>query len=127
MFQFDVFYDVSFLFEGFVAMDAGERFGIGVDQHVSFQFELGAQFLVTNLTSDGAEVDLVTQLLVLLESLQCGVGLVTGLCGTFEVQFSIVYWNVVPQVVLVVKLLPTGWTKVFVAVPLFVNISEVFQ
>ena len=63
---------------------------------------------------------------MLLESFQCGVGLVTGLLRTLVGQLSVMDWNVIPQIVLVVKLLSTSWTKVLVP-PLFVNISQVFQ
>ena len=63
---------------------------------------------------------------MLLESLQCGVGLVTGLLRALVGQLSIMDWNVVSQIVLVVKLFSTSWTKVFVS-SLFMNISQVFQ
>ena len=122
-----MFDDISFLFESFIAVDTRERLGAGVDQHVSLQFELGAELLLADVAGHGAHVHLVTQLLVLLESLQGGVGLVTGLNWTLERHFSVVNWDVVPQVVLVVKLFTTGRTEVFVALSLLVNISEVLQ
>ena len=122
-----MFNNISLLFKGFVAVDTRERLGAGVDQHVSLQFELGAELLLADVAGDGAQVHLVTQLLVLLQSLQRGVGLVTRLDRTFERHFSVMNWDVVPQVVLVVELFTTRRTKVFVAASLLVNISEVLQ
>ena len=95
-------------------------------QHMSLQFKFRAQLLVANLAGNRAKIHLVSQFFVLLESFQGGVGLVTGLLRTLVGQLSIMDRNVIPQIVLVVKLLSTSWTKVLVP-PLFVNISQVFQ
>ena len=95
-------------------------------QHMSLQFKFRAQFLVANLAGNRVKIHLVSQFFVLLESFQGGVGLVTGLLRTLVGQLSIMDRNVIPQIVLVVKLLSTSWTKVLVP-PLFVNISQVFQ
>lgn len=122
-----MFDDISFLFESFIAVNTREGLGAGVDQHVSLKFELGAKLLLADVAGHGAHVHLVTQLLVLLESLQGGVCLVTELNWTLERHLSVVNWDVVPQVVLVVKLFTTGRTEVFVALSLLVNISEVLQ
>ena len=126
MLQLDVLHNISLLFESLRTMHTGERLRVGMNQHVSLQFKFCAQFLVTNLAGNRTQIYLVSQLLVLFESLQCGVGLVTGLLRTLVGQLSIMHWKVIPEIVLVVKLLSTCWTKVFVS-SLFVNISQVFQ
>ena len=108
-------------------MHTGEWLSVGMDQHVSLQFKFCAQLLVTNLTGYRTQINyLVSQFLVLLQSLQCGVGFVTGLLRALVDQLAIMDWDVIPQVVLVVKLFATSGTKVFVS-SLFVDISQVFQ
>ena len=67
----------------------------------------------------------MSQLVVLLQRLQGGVGLVAVRDRAFEIQFSLMNWQVVFQVVLVIELLATSGTEVFVANPLLVNISKV--
>ena len=106
-------------------MCAGERLGIGVDQHVSFELELCTELLAAYFTGHRVNVHLVCQLVVLLQGLQRGVGLVAVRDRAFEIQFSLMNWQVVFQVVLVIELLATSGTEVLVANPLLVNISEV--
>ena len=106
-------------------MCAGERLGIGVDQHVSFELELCTELLAAYFTGHRVNVHLVSQLVVLLQGLQRGVGLVAVRDRAFEIQFSLMNWQVVFQVVLVIELLATSGTEVLVANPLLVNISEV--
>ena len=106
-------------------MCTGERLGIGVDQHVSFELELCTELLAAYFTGHRVNVHLVSQLVVLLQGLQRGVGLVAVRDRAFEIQFSLMNWQVVFQVVLVIELLATSGTEVLVASPLLVNISEV--
>ena len=106
-------------------MSAGERFCIGVHQHVSFKLELCTELLAANFTGNSVRVHLVSQLIVFLQSLQGGIGLVTVRDGAFEIQFSLVNRQVVFQVILVVELFATSRTEVLVASSLLVNISQV--
>ena len=106
-------------------MSAGERLGIGVDQHVSFELELCTELFATNFTGNSVRVHLVSQLVVFLQSLQGGVGLVAVRDGAFEIQFSLVNGQVVFQVILVIELFATSRTEVLVASALLVNISQV--
>ena len=47
-------------------MSAGERLGIGVDQHVSLELELCTELLAAYFTGHRVDVNLVGQLVVLL-------------------------------------------------------------
>ena len=76
-------------------MSAGERLGIGMDQHVSFELELCTELLAAYFTGYRVNVHLVSQLVVLLQGLQRGVGLVAVRDGAFEIQFSLMNWQVI--------------------------------
>ena len=106
-------------------MSAGERLCIGVNQHVGFELELCTELFATNFTGNSVRIHLMSQLVVLLQSLQGGVGLVAVRDGAFEIQFSLVNGQVVFQVILVIELFATSRTEVLVASALLVNISQV--
>ena len=106
-------------------MSTGERFCIGVHQHVSFKLELCTELLAANFTGNSVRIHLVSQLVMFLQSFQCRVGLVTVRDGAFEIQFSLMNGQVVFQVVLVIELFATSRTEVLVASSLLVNISQV--
>ena len=93
---------------------------------MSFELELCTELFATNFTGNSVRIHFVSQLVVFLQSLQGGVGLVAVRDGAFEIQFSLVNGQVVFQVILVIELFATSRTEVLVAASsLLVNISQV--
>ena len=106
-------------------MSTRERLGIGMNEHVSFQFEFRTQLFIANLASHCFCVHFMCKFIVFFQGFKCRVGLFTTVYCTFEFQISFMHSDVMFEIIFIIELLATSWAIMLIpAASLIVNVLE---